>query len=219
MIRSFAFTTQGKLHSKDIPVGLMPALLADHKLFLWVDLEKSSGEEAKQILEEVFHFHPLSIEDCIAESPTPKAEEYVPGEDDRFAPYLFMVIHAVDYSRKNGLLATKELNFFLGENFLVTYHDVPLQPITSAEELCLKATSQVARSPDRVAHTLLDYIIEHYNPALDELSEEIVNVEANALQNPNKKTLNTIIRLKKKGQSAATNHRSATRSHGPRRPG
>ena len=36
-----------------------------------------------------------------------------------------MVIHAVDYSRKDGVFATSELNFFLGKNFLVTYHDGP----------------------------------------------------------------------------------------------
>ena len=39
MIRSFAFTTQGRLHSKDIDMFLMPTLLADTNLFLWVDLE------------------------------------------------------------------------------------------------------------------------------------------------------------------------------------
>ena len=51
MIRSFAFTTQGKLHSKDIEVFLMPTLLADTNLFLWVDLEKPTSEEAKRVLE------------------------------------------------------------------------------------------------------------------------------------------------------------------------
>ena len=44
MIRSFAFTTQGKLHSKDVEVFLMPTLLADTNLFLWLDLEKSTAE-------------------------------------------------------------------------------------------------------------------------------------------------------------------------------
>ena len=78
MIRSFAFTTQGRLHSKDIEMFLMPTLLADTNLFLWVDLEKPSTEEAKRILEDIFHFHPLSIEDCMAVSSSPKVEEYQP---------------------------------------------------------------------------------------------------------------------------------------------
>ena len=50
MIRSFAFTTQGRLHSKDIEMFLMPTLLADTNLFLWVDLEKPTAEETKFVL-------------------------------------------------------------------------------------------------------------------------------------------------------------------------
>ena len=170
MIRSFAFTTQGKLHSKDIETFLMPTLLADTNLFLWLDLEKPTAEESKLVLEDIFHFHQLSIEDCVSVSPSPKVEEYVPKDEDKFAPYLFMVIHAVDYSRKDGVFATKELNFFLGKNFLVTFHEVPLRSVQQTEERCLKSSVHIARAPDRVAHTLLDGIVENYKPALDELA-------------------------------------------------
>ncbi len=197
MIRSFVFTTQGKLHSKNIDLFLMPTLLADTNLFLWVDLEKPTPEEYNFLLEDVFHFHPLSIEDCVAVSPSPKVEEYYPKENDQFAQYLFMVIHAVDYSRKDGVFATSELNFFLGKNFLVTYHDVPLRSIQATEERCMKGTMHVARAPDRVAHTLLDAIVENYKPALDELSLEIAEVEQQALQDPSTETLNRILQIKK----------------------
>ena len=197
MIRSFVFTTQGRLHSKDIEMFLMPTLLADTNLFLWVDLEKPTPEETKAVLEDIFHFHPLSIEDCVMISPSPKVEEYSPKEEDLFATYLFMVIHAVDYSRKDGVFATSELNFFLGKNFLVTYHEVPLKSIQSTSERCVKSTVHIARAPDRVAHTLLDSIVENYKPALEELSLEIADLEQEALQNPGKATLNKIIQVKK----------------------
>lgn len=197
MIRSFAFTTQGKLHIENVELFLMPTLLADTNLFLWVDLEKPTPEESKFVLEDVFHFHPLSIEDCVMVTPSPKVEEYQPKEEDRFAPYLFMVIHAVDYSRRDGVFATSELNFFLGKNFLVTYHDVPLKSIQSTADRCLKSTVHIARAPDRVAHTLLDSIVENYKPALDELSIEIAEIEESVLQQPNRQTLNRIIQIKK----------------------
>src|SRR5947208_3024496 len=199
MIRSFAFTTQGRLHSKNIELFLMPTLLMDTNLFLWVDLENPTPEETKFLLEDVFHFHPLSIEDCVMDSPSPKVEEYVPKENDRFSPYLFMVIHAVDYSRAGGVFATSELNFFLGKNFLVTYHEVPLKSIHSTEERCLKGTVHIARAPDRVAHTLLDGIVENYKPALEELSLEIADLEQQALQSPTRETLNKILQVKKEG--------------------
>src|SRR5437762_7822621 len=197
MIRSLVFTTQGRLHSKDIEMFLMPTLLADTNLFLWVDLENPAAEETKFVLEDIFRFHPLSIEDCVMLSPSPKVEEYSPREEDRFSPYLFMVIHAVDYSRKDGVFATSELNFFLGKNFLVTYHEMPLRSIQTTSERCLKSTVHIARAPDRVAHTLLDSIVENYKPALDELSLEIGELEQQALQNPTRETLNKILQVKK----------------------
>ncbi|MFM2081469.1 MAG: hypothetical protein RL380_160 [Verrucomicrobiota bacterium] len=197
MIRSFAFTTQGRLHTKDIDLFLMPTLLADTNLFLWVDLEAATAEESRAILENLFHFHPLSVEDCIAVSNSPKVEEYEPKEDDKFAQYLFMVIHAVDYSRTDGKFATSELNFFLGKNFLVTYHDVPLRSITHVEERACKGTMHIARAPDRVAHSLLDALVDNYKPALEELSMEIAELEQMALQHPGKETLNKILQIKK----------------------
>jgi magnesium transporter len=146
MIRSLAFTTQGRLHTKDIEMFLMPTLLADTNLFLWVDLENPTPEETHRALESIFHFHPLSIEDCVAVSPSPKVEEYTPKDDDRFAPYLFMVIHAVDYSRKDGVVATSELNFFMGKNFLVTYHELPLKSALDRRAL-FKGMGHIARAP------------------------------------------------------------------------
>src|SRR5205809_5354059 len=197
MIRSLVFTTQGRLHSKNIEMFLMPTLLTDTNLFLWVDLESPTPEENKYVLEEVFHFHPLSIQDCVMVSRSPKVVEYTPREGDKFAPYLFIVIHAVDYSRKDGVFATSELDFFLGKNFLVTYHTVPLRSIQATEDQCLKGTVHIARAPDRVAHTLLDGIVENYKPALDELSLEIADLESAVVQNPTQQTLNKIVQIKK----------------------
>jgi len=197
MIRSFAFTRKGTLHSRDIQTFLMPTLLADTNLFLWVDLENPNSDEAKCLLEDVFHFHPLSIEDCIVESSSPKVEEYFPKEEDKFAPYLFYVIHAVDYSRKDGVFATSELNFFLGKNFLVTYHTEPHKSVSLTEDRCLKTTLNSARGPDRVAHSLLDSIVDNYEPALNELSLEVAELEQQALNDLSKATLNKIIQIKK----------------------
>jgi len=197
MIRSLAFTTQGRLHSRDIEVFLMPTLLADTNLFLWVDLEKPTPEETKCILEDVFHFHPLSIEDCVMVSPAPKVEEYLPREGDMFSPYLFMVIHAVDYSRKDGVFATSELNFFLGKNFLVTYHEDPIKGVSQTEERAIRGTGHIARAPDRVAYNLLDSIVDNYKPALDELSLEIAELEQEVLEQPGAEVLSKILQIKK----------------------
>jgi magnesium transporter len=176
---------------------LMPTLLSDTNLFLWVDLENPTPEETKYVLEEVFHFHPLSIEDCVAVSPSPKVDEYEPREDDKFTPYLFIVIHAVDYSRKECVFATRELDFFLGKNFLVTYHNEPIKCVAVTEEQAMRGALHIAKAPDRVAYNLLDAIVDNYKPALDELGLQIAELEQEALQAPTKDTLNQILRVKK----------------------
>ncbi len=197
MIRSFAFTTQGRLHSQDIAPFLMPTLLSDTNLFLWIDLEGATAQEAQMVLEEIFHFHPLSVEDCIAESPSPKVEEYFPKEEDRYSPYLFMVIHAVDYSRKDGVFATTELNFFLGKNYLVTYHTVPMRSVQMVEERCRKSSVHVARAPDRVAHTLLDALVDNYKPALEELAFEIADLEQKVVERQSREMIARVLQIKK----------------------
>ncbi len=175
----------------------MPTLLKDTNLFLWVDLEAPTKEELKTLLEGVFHFHPLSIEDCISDLGAPKVEEYVPKEEDQFLPYLFMVIHGVDYSKEDGVFATSELNFFLGKNFLVTCHAKYLRSIQYTEDQCLRFKKQVAKAPDRVAHTLLDSMVDNYRPALEELAFEIGEIEDKVLQSATPEVLNKITQIKK----------------------
>jgi magnesium transporter len=79
----------------------------------------------------------------------------------------------------------------------VTYHDGPLRSVTLAEERAVKTTTNIARAPDRVAHTLLDLIVDNYKPALDELALEIAELEQQALQHPTTQTLNKILQIKK----------------------
>lgn len=197
MIRSFTFNAQGKLDAQGIDLGRIPELLANPNLFIWLDLEKPATEEWQPILEGSFHFHPLSIEDCVQPSPSPKVEEYAPKEGDQFSPYLFMVIHAVDYDRKDGCFATSELDFFLGKNFLVTFHEKPLRSVALVAERAINGTLAIARAPDRVAHSLLDALVDNYKPALDELALAIAELEQQALQKPDQQTLAKILSVKK----------------------
>jgi magnesium transporter len=126
----------------------------------------------KTILEGVFQFHPLAIEDCRTPSSLPKSEDY---ED-----YLFLVTHAVDFTRTEKFNTT-ELDLFLGKDFLVTYHVTPLKSVASTIERCVKATGVVARGPDRLAHFVIDALTDHYKPVTDELRAELEEIEESVL--------------------------------------
>jgi magnesium transporter len=204
MIRTFVFSNQGKLQSHDADLRAVLEALQDPNQHAWIDLENPTQEEAKAVLEGAFRFHPLSIEDCLAPDSAPKVEEYVPRENDQFAPYLFVVLHAVDYNRADGVFATSELNFFLGPNFLVTVHAVALKVVEQVADLVLKGVGRPPRAPDRVAHLLFDSLVENYEPALDELSKEVASLEEQALERPTRETLNGILGIKREVQHLRT---------------
>ena len=167
MIHSFVFS-EGKPVGRDLEVEALRLVRADKGLMLWVDLAEPTEEEIKTILEGVFQFHPLEIEDCVTPSSLPKIEDY----DD----HLFMVTHAVDFTRTEKSNTT-ELDLFLGKDFLVTFHRKPLRSVQAALDRCAKATGVVARGPDRLAHTVLDLLVENYKPVIDELRAELEELE------------------------------------------
>ncbi len=172
MIRSFVFS-EGKLVANDLEAEAMRIVRADKGLHLWVDLDDPTDEEIKLVLENVFQFHPLAVEDCVAPSSLPKVEDY----DD----YLFIVTHAVDLSQTDRFTTT-ELDLFLGKEFLVTFHRKPLKSIAWLVERCTKATGVIARGPDRLAHDVVDQLVDRYTPVLDELRGKIERIEARVLK-------------------------------------
>ena len=167
MIHSFVLS-EGKLVGRDLELEALRLVRADKGLVLWIDLDNPTDEEAKAILEGVFQFHPVAIEDCLTPSSLPKIEDY----DD----YLFMVVHGVDFTRKDKF-NTSELDLFLGKDYLVTFHRTPLKSVQTTLDRVAKSTGVIARGPDRLAHTVLDLIVDNYQPAMDELRSELEEIE------------------------------------------
>jgi magnesium transporter len=167
MIQSFVFN-DGKLVASNLDSDALRLVRADKGLLIWVNLASPTPEEANTILEDVFGFHPLAIEDCLAETRYPKIEDY---ED-----YLYLVMHAVAFSKEDQFI-TSELDFFIGKTFLVTHHAKPQPAISSTIERIQKNPTTVARGMDRLAHHLLDTIVDGYQPVLNDLTKEIAALE------------------------------------------
>jgi magnesium transporter len=65
MIHSFIFS-DGKVVGDNLEIEALRLVRADKGLLLWVDLDDPTHEEIKTVLDGVFQFHPLAIEDCVA---------------------------------------------------------------------------------------------------------------------------------------------------------
>ncbi len=150
------------------PPEALAALRQDPAVMLWVDLAEPTEAEIRQIMQELFSVHPLTIEDCLQDSPLPKVEEY--------DGYIYIVVHAVDYTRTEKFTTT-ELDLILGKNFLLTFHRRPIKAVQTCRERILRTPGSIIRGPDRFAHTLLDLIVENFKPALEEFRTEIEAIE------------------------------------------
>ena len=82
-------------------------------VWVWVDLSNPTPDEAR-ILSDVFKFHDLSIEDALSEIHHPKVESY--------GDYLYLILHGIDFREGEHYFRTQDIDFFVGEQFLVTVH-------------------------------------------------------------------------------------------------
>jgi len=186
MIHSFVFS-DGKPVGRDLEVEALRLVRADKGLMLWVDLDNPTDEEIKTILDGVFQFHPLEIEDCATPSSLPKIEDY----DD----HLFLVTHAVDFTRTDKFNTT-ELDLFLGKDYLVTFHRMPLRSVQTALDRCAKATGVIARGPDRLAHSVLDLQADNYKPVIDELRAELEEIEEQVLTKGDESLISKLLHVR-----------------------
>jgi magnesium transporter len=141
------------------------------KTTVWVDLAAPTDEE-NRILADVFHFHPLSIEDARSSIQFPKAEPY-PG-------YLYVVLHGIDTSKGRKAFATRDVDFFIGTTFLVTVHDGVSTSIAHLRELCDRHDRLLAEGPVGLFHRIVDTMVDHYRPVMDALEQRIDSLEEEA---------------------------------------
>ena len=153
-----------------------PELLPEAGSLHWVDLEAASEAEDR-ILTEAFHFHPLAVEDCVSDVNLPKVDDYT--------DYLFLVVHGIRFDAPTDQFETRELDIFLGPNYLVTHHKGAMRSITFARELCGKDLQvAVAKGTDFLLHQILDRMFENYFPNLDAIEDKMQLVQVEVFESP-----------------------------------
>jgi magnesium transporter len=135
---------------------------------LWVDLAAPTDEELR-VLPDVFHFHQLSVEDARSALQYPKVEPY-PG-------YLYLVLHGIDLTKGKSQFATRDVDFFLGQKYLVTVHDGQSRSIQRIQGLCDQHERILSEGPVALLHRIVDAMVDHYRPAIVELEARLDKVE------------------------------------------
>jgi len=173
----------------------------DRDGLLWLDIQ-GPVEPADRKLEEwlcnVFHFHPLAVEDALRETHIPKVDEW--------GDYLYLVFHVARIGDVTDALELDELDFFLGRNFLVTYHTSAL-PILDQDRINIEhdPRDRLQRGADHLLYHFLELAIDQSLSVIEKLDEQVDSIQNAVIENASPQNLKTIFRIKR---SAIQLHRS-----------
>lgn len=168
--RSYYVDESGEL-TRDLPPGELLSAVECGKGELWVEVDVTSRTQVA-VLEKVFKFHPLSIEDVLNPNSRVKIEEY--------QGYLFMIIRGVrfDESTKDPYdLETFNLCLFIGPHYVVTAHAGQPAAVAAVASRLERSTDLMGRGVERLAHAVMDATVDAYFPILDRLDEFIDELE------------------------------------------
>lgn len=142
--------------------------------FIWLDFMDPGAADLNALVEPL-GLHPLAIEDCLDEDQVPKMEEF-PG-------HTFILFNR--YRSVNGSAAIEEVNFFLGDRFLVSVHSHGLgeTPFAShLESVVRRDLEEARRGADFLLEVLLDDIVDEKFTAIEALQDQLDKAEEDILQ-------------------------------------
>ena len=130
----------------------------------WVDFNSPTKEEVN-LLESYFHFHHLAVEDCRHSLQRPKMDHY----DNMH----FLVLHTL--SNDNNY--TEEVNLFIRENLLVTFHQRGSIEVDAAWNKLLQRSELRLRGYLYAVYIVIDKLVDQYFPCLISISEQLEELD------------------------------------------
>jgi len=156
-------------------------------VWLWVDLSAPTPDEVR-VLSNVFHFHELSVEDALSEIHHPKVEWY--------GDYLYLILHGIDFREAEHCFKTQDVDFFLGEQYLVTVHPGISRTLSQMLGVCSRNHRALAEGPVALMHRIVDAMVDHYRPEVDRLSERLDKLEEEIFERPDARLAKQILDFK-----------------------
>jgi len=163
----------------------------DKRSLLWIDVLDIDDTDI-DLLSGVFNLHSLTVEDFIMPNARPKLE--------KFNDYLFLIVFSLESSSNNnghhGKIKANELDCCLSKNFLVTYHNNPINPLTVCKDKIKKQSPIIMQGADMLLYFILDSCIDSYFPIIQEFDDLVDDMSDELFRDPNQATLQKIYNLK-----------------------
>ena len=145
--------------------------IASGKGTLWVNVDTRDAGQIS-ILTDIFHFHPLAVEEAINPEARVKLEE--------FDSYVLLIVRTVAFCETTEDpydLDTVNIAFFLGGNYVVTVHGEDTNPVATTADLLERKPELAAHGAARLMHAIVDQAVNAYFPIIDQLDEFMDSLE------------------------------------------
>ena len=107
---------------------------------------------------------------------SPKVESY--------GGYLYLILHGIDFKAASTRFATRDVDFFLGRNYLVTVHDGRRDRSSSCARSAAARPHVLGEGPVALLHRIVDSMVDNYRPEVEELEERLDELEERACSRP-----------------------------------
>lgn len=134
--------------------------------FVWIGFHEPTEQDLR-ILQAQFGLHELAVEDALHAHQVPKVEVY--GDS------LFLALRTAELAQ--GRIEFGETHVFVGEDYLITVRHGASRSYGLVRDRCEARPALLRHGVDYVLHAILDYVVDNYQPVLDELVEEVDAIE------------------------------------------
>lgn len=187
---SVYLTPQGQVEFNLKPPRLVEAVREEGGQ-LWVDIDANDRVQ-HALLEKVFGFHHLAIEDTLNPKTRVKLEEY-PG-------CLFLVIRAARLDQKTEDpydLETFNVCCFLGQNYFVTVHSGKPRAVEAVQDRISRSPDQLQRGVEMIAHGVIDMTVDEFLPMVDQVDDMVDRLEQRLFESYDERAIEDIFAVKR----------------------
>jgi magnesium transporter len=153
--------------------------------YFWLDLDAPSDADI-DTLDDLFHFHPLAMEDLRKKGQRPKLED--------FGDYMFLVYYgALDPEAGTGV-HLEEVHSFISGSYLVTVHD---GECSTLDEVRKRLDALPPSSEQFVVYRVLDALTDTFFPLLEDLEDRLEKLDEEIFSAPSPDHLQPLTELRR----------------------
>ncbi len=152
----------------------------------WVNVDGLGDTDVLRRLGERFGLHPLALEDVVNLGQRPKVEAY--GEQ------LFIVARMASAGAE---LETEQLGIVLGPGYVLTFQEHPGDCLEPVRQRLRAGRGRIrGAGADYLAYALLDAVVDHYFPILEDSGERLATLQDEVFLRPEQSQIAAIHRVK-----------------------